>query len=89
MSSRIEIYDYRKEPTSKWSKNRAFNVREAGVDIEKDYHGGEGTKDYNELSNKPQINGITLIGNKTTSDLGISADPLTEEQLTDLLDLLS
>lgn len=88
MSSRIEIYDYRKEPTSKWSKNRAFNVREAGVDIEKDYHGG-GTNDYNKLSNQPQINGITLIGNKTTSDLGISADPLTEEQLTDLLDLLS
>lgn len=35
--------------------------------------GGEGgTSNYNELSNKPQINGVTLSGNKTASDLGIS-----------------
>lgn len=31
-------------------------------------------KDYNELNNKPQINGVTLEGNKTTEDLGISTD---------------
>ena len=35
--------------------------------------GGGGTSDYNPLTNKPQINGVTLIGNKTTSDLGITA----------------
>ena len=29
------------------------------------------TTNYNELSNQPQINGVTLTGNKTTSDLGI------------------
>ena len=34
--------------------------------------GGGGTSDYNDLSNKPQINGNTLSGNKTTSQLGIS-----------------
>lgn len=28
-------------------------------------------EDYNELMNKPQINGITLSGNKTSSDLGL------------------
>ena len=33
--------------------------------------GAEGTTDYSELSNKPQIAGITLSGNKTLSDLGI------------------
>lgn len=33
--------------------------------------GGGGTSDYNPLTNKPQINGVTLSGNKTTSDLGI------------------
>lgn len=30
-----------------------------------------GTHDYNELDNQPQINGHTLEGNKTTSELGI------------------
>jgi hypothetical protein len=30
--------------------------------------------DYRNLSNKPQINGVTLIGNNTTSDLGIVDD---------------
>ena len=30
-----------------------------------------GTSDYNELINKPQINNIALIGNKTLDDLGI------------------
>ena len=34
--------------------------------------GGEGgTSNYNELSNKPSINDVTLSGNKTTADLGI------------------
>ena len=33
--------------------------------------GGGGTSDYTDLSNKPSINGVTLTGNKTTSDLGI------------------
>ena len=33
--------------------------------------GGGGTSDYSQLSNKPSINGVTLSGNKTSSDLGI------------------
>lgn len=33
--------------------------------------GGGGTTDYNQLTNKPSINGVVLTGNKTTSDLGI------------------
>ena len=33
--------------------------------------GGGGTSNYNQLTNKPSINGVTLTGNKTTSDLGI------------------
>ena len=32
---------------------------------------GEYTTDYNDLDNKPQINGVTLQGNKSTSDLGL------------------
>lgn len=40
-----------------------------------------GTHDYNELDNKPQINGNTLEGNKTLDELGIQpkGDYLTEE----------
>ncbi len=32
-------------------------------------------KNYNYLSNKPQINGVTLSGNKTLSDLGVISKP--------------
>ena len=34
--------------------------------------GSSGTTDYNALTNKPSINGITLTGNKTPLDLGIT-----------------
>lgn len=34
--------------------------------------GGGGTSDYNDLSNKPSINGVTLSGNKTLTQLGIT-----------------
>lgn len=33
--------------------------------------GGGGTTDYNGLGNRPQINGVTLEGNKTSSELGL------------------
>ena len=42
--------------------------------------GGGGTSDYDQLSNRPQINNNTLTGNKTSSDLGLQ-DALTETQL--------
>lgn len=35
--------------------------------------GGGGTTNYNQLSNKPQINSTTLTGNKSLDDLGIQA----------------
>ena len=44
--------------------------------------GSGGTTDYNVLENKPQINGIELIGNKTSSDLKI----YTQEEVDYLLD---
>ena len=34
--------------------------------------GSGGTTNYNDLTNKPSINGITLTGNKTPLDLGIT-----------------
>lgn len=42
--------------------------------------GGGGTSDYDQLSNRPQINNTTLTGNKTSSDLGLQSE-LTEAQL--------
>lgn len=33
--------------------------------------GGGGTGDYDDLTDKPSINSVTLSGNKTTSDLGL------------------
>lgn len=48
-----------------------------------------GTIDYTDLTNKPQINGVTLQGNKTTEQLGLA--PLDEfDDLTeDVVDLKS
>ena len=33
--------------------------------------GGAGTNNYNDLTNKPQINNVTLKGNKSFEDLGL------------------
>lgn len=91
MAGRIEIYDDRKEPTSKWSRNERFTIKESGVDIGKDSQGGGGgTTDYRDLENKPLINGYTLVGDKDSEeDLGIpDAKPLDHTQLQSLVDIL-
>lgn len=36
--------------------------------------GPAGTSDYNDLTNKPQINGVTLSGNKTGEALGLASN---------------
>ena len=38
--------------------------------------GGGGTSDYSQLTNKPQINGVELVGNKTSQQLGITSESL-------------
>lgn len=40
--------------------------------LEKIANGGGGTDDYSDLSNKPKINNVTLDGNKSWADLGLS-----------------
>lgn len=40
--------------------------------------GATGTSDYTELENKPKINNVELVGNKTTSDLGINEMPISD-----------
>lgn len=44
--------------------------------------GGEvGTMDYNELENKPSINNVTLIDNKTSRDLHIDQPRINDSDL--------
>ena len=43
--------------------------------------GSGGTSDYDELDNRPQINSVTLTGNKSLSDLGIN-NPTKVSDLT-------
>ena len=53
--------------------------------------GGGGTDDYEDLINRPKIEGVELIGNKTFEDLGVaSATDLaqTDGHLQDLADLV-
>lgn len=47
--------------------------------------GGGGTDDYNTLGNKPSINNVALIGNKTSEQLGLSPENHTHSysELTD------
>ena len=52
--------------------------------------GGGGTDNYVDLTNKPKMNGTTLVGDKSTGDLiplgtGLTFDPITLELSTDLL----
>lgn len=53
--------------------------------------GGGGTTNYNQLSNRPKINDITLEDNKTGADLGLvdQSATLTSEQKAALIALLA
>ena len=66
MSGRIEIYDSRKEQTSKWSQNEAFSVREAGVDIGKNIaQGGSDVSVDQVVTSGREVAGITVDGERT------------------------
>lgn len=47
-----------------------ITITEDGV-ISAQTGGSGGTTDYEDLTNKPQINGVTLVGNKTSGDLNM------------------
>lgn len=49
--------------------------------------GTDGTKDYEKLKNKPQINTIELIGNRTSSQLGLQ-DKMHELSNIDIKNLI-
>lgn len=47
--------------------------------------GGSGTNDYTDLINKPQINGMTLVGNKTMGDLGFNNYTMTYDSTNEVV----
>lgn len=47
-----------------------------------DGEGGGGTSDYADLTNKPQINNVTLSGNKSLSDIGAASAADVAEKYT-------
>lgn len=49
------------------------------------YAAGSGTNNYNELQNKPTINSVELVGNKSLSDLGIQSEITAENPLSSAL----
>lgn len=51
--------------------------------IAKNGGGGGGSDNYNALSNKPEINGVTLTGNKSASDLGLQPTLTFDDEPTE------
>lgn len=66
---------------------------EENIDLDVDIHDEQietdieletnGTNDYNDLINKPSINGVELVGDKTTQDLDIL--PLTNAEIDEFM----
>lgn len=68
------------------NKDVGFNDKKQELTINGEVHkirggGGQGTSDYSDLDNKPQVNGVTLTGNKSLIDLGITPT-VTNETLS-------
>lgn len=48
-------------------------------------YGGGGTKDYNELINKPRINNVQLKGDLTLEDIGVEEHiQFTSSEISDM-----
>jgi len=60
-----------------YTKNGQTNV-DGALDVLFNSGGGGGTTDYTLLSSKPQINGVTLLGNKTSKQLLITDNNFTD-----------
>lgn len=60
----------RNEPELLFSLTMATAELVSSIEL---YAGGSGSNNYNDLTNKPQINDVELVGNKSLSDFGIQA----------------
>ena len=59
------------------------NTHEYTLGVEENIGITGGTNDYEKLKNKPSINGVELIQNKSFSDLGM--DIISNQELEDML----
>ena len=59
------------------------NTHEYTLGVEENIGITGGTNDYEKLKNKPSINGVELIKNKSFDDLGMSI--ITNQELEDML----
>ena len=59
------------------------NTHEYEIGIQENIELIGGTNDYEKLKNKPKINGVELIKNKSFSDLGMNN--ITNQELEDML----
>ena len=72
-----KIYQYVGKTTSKYTTGYFYQCESKGsgnydwVEIAVQAGGGGGSNDYNTATHKPQINGVTLIGDSSLLDLGI------------------
>ena len=73
-----KIYQYIGETTVNYINGRFYKCVSDGEVVptyswqEVSFGGGSGgTDDYTDLINKPQVEGVTLVGNKSASDLGL------------------
>lgn len=55
--------------------------------LDLEFDSSSGTNNYNSLSNKPQINGVTLVGNKTSKDIKVQdeMDVLSVQEIEKIL----
>lgn len=67
LQSKIDGTTYNKPPLSR--------VEELLIELDTGGGGGGGTNDYNQLINKPLINGHELVGDLTAEDLGLAEKP--------------
>lgn len=58
----------------KKGSNNAVTSDAVAKAIEEGGGGGSGSTDYADLTNKPKINNVELLGNKSPSDLGLASE---------------
>ena len=63
--------------------NASLSIDGVNIDASLGEYIGGGTRDYNALVNKPQIEGVVLIGNKNINEIGIGT--ITEQDIDNLI----
>ena len=77
IASQISIDQLKFSKQEKLTAGDGINIDENNVISAQG--GSSGTTDYEMLENKPQINGVELLGNKSLTDLGIDIPTKTSD----------